>query len=179
MQRRRIPPEPIITPEGALIELTKGQYALIDEADIDIVQQYIWSIQEKKHLKYAVTTIKGTARKQMFMHRYLLDFPEGDVDHINHNGLDNRRINLRIVDDRKNQANQQVFKRGASDFKGVCRASTKSVRWQASIIHDGQYHYLGIYKTEEEAAIAYDNAAFNLRGEYACLNFPRKAVMGK
>lgn len=99
------------------------------------------------------------------------------VDHINHNGLDNRRENLRIVTHSQNMQNSRTKARGgkASIYKGV--TLTRSGRWLTyigSARGKVKREYLGRYDTEEEAALAYDKKAKELFGEYANLNFPEE-----
>lgn len=119
------------------------------------------------------------------MHRLILNPPEGFLcDHINHNGLDNRRENLRIVTPCENTRNQlkQNKRRNTSSYsqyKGVTRhgnyftTKTCSYPWAAQINSATLGHmYLGSFATEEEAAVAYDKKAREWFGEYACCNFP-------
>lgn len=171
--RRRTPPRPIIRSDHALIELTQGEYAIVDLEDVDLINQHIWCTQIKNHLKYAVTARKNDDGRNtmMFMHQFLLGFPGVGIDHRNHNGLDNRRQNLRPATDKQNQANQQPRKGKTSRYKGVCRHATSSSSWVASISVNGKATYLGAYPTEEEAALAYNEAAIKFRGsEYTYLN---------
>jgi len=95
------------------------------------------------------------------------------VDHINHNGLDNRRENLRIATPSQNHGNIKK-QRGVytSIYKGVCFESRYKLKWLASIKVGGVQMYIGRYPTEEEAARAYDKKAKELFGEFAYLNFP-------
>jgi len=105
------------------------------------------------------------------MHRLIMGNPQGmEVDHINGNGLDNRRCNLRVVTTSQNQANQHA-RRGRSSFKGVFKQRS---RWRARIHVQQKGINLGSFLTEEEAARAYDAAALHYFGEHACLNFPRQ-----
>jgi len=93
------------------------------------------------------------------------------IDHINGDGLDNRRENLRIVSPRQNQANSRKHVLGQSRYKGVawCQGAHK---WRAYISPDRQQIHLGLYDTEIEAAAAYDTRAREIFGEHACLNNP-------
>ena len=103
------------------------------------------------------------------MHRVILNAPPGrEVDHINRNGLDNRRSNLRLATHAQNEANKPP--RG--EYKGAywCK---KSGRWRASIRVDGRLRHMGRFATREEAARVYDDAALEAFGEFAYLNFPR------
>ena len=108
------------------------------------------------------------------MHREIMDAPAGlYVDHINRNGLDNRRPNLRIVTPQQNSWNTRLgIGRGRSKYKGV--SQDKDVRkWRASICIDKKLKHLGYFTDEKQAAEAYDKAAKKHRGEYAFLNFDK------
>lgn len=106
------------------------------------------------------------------MHRFIMGLETpGFVDHINHDKLDNRRENLRIANHSTNQANS-IMRGGTSQYKGVMRL--KRVRtgntWRARIKVAGVNIYLGYYKTEREAALAYNRAAVKHFRKYALLN---------
>jgi hypothetical protein len=90
------------------------------------------------------------------------------VDHIDGNGLNNRRCNLRICTRRQNAANVGP-RGGASEFVGVYRQRDK---WGAQIVWRGKKYTLGSYDTQVEAAKVRDRKAFELHGEFAYLNFP-------
>ena len=103
------------------------------------------------------------------------------VDHINHNGLDNRRENLRVATQSQNSANGQKAKtwRGrpvSSAYKGVCKINNEGKwnhgKWHCSIKENGKKLFMGYFDNEEEAARTYDAKAKELHGEYAYLNFP-------
>ncbi len=143
-----------------------GNYFLIDKADYDFVSQYTWH-QGKRG--YPITmSIKRTA---LTLHRLLLDFPVGDVDHISGDKLDNRRTNLRICTHQQNMFNQKTRNTNTSGYTGVSflRCAKK---YEAYIHCDGKKHYLGLHASAEKAAQARDQAALKLFGEYAKLNSP-------
>lgn len=162
------------------IFLTQGKVALIDDADFSVVGRYKWSAEKSKSTFYAVAKVKvsGGTRK-MRMHRFLL-MPEAGmlVDHRDRNGLNNQRHNLRICNSRQNNADRGAS--GASSYKGVCattiRRKNKSgeikeyAYWQASIQVDGKSKIVGRFRTEKEAAAAYNVAATRIYGEFANLN---------
>lgn len=169
-------PSDAITVEGdiAYVQLTRGKVAIIDAADVPKVAQVYWSAYCTHHLWYA------NNRRLGGMHRIVLGLDKGDpriVDHINGNGLDNRKPNLRLCDTRRNMQNS--LKRRVTDsgrvaksaFKGVTRTKGRSV-WRAKISPNGKRIDLGQYPTEVEAARAYDAAARKYFGEFARLNFP-------
>jgi hypothetical protein len=96
------------------------------------------------------------------------------VDHINGNGLDNRKSNLRICTHQQNCENSRKRKKSFSKYKGVYW-SKNAKKWVAQITIDGKSKHLGYFELEEDAAAAYDKAAVKYFGEFACLNFRRKA----
>lgn len=100
--------------------------------------------------------------------------PEGyAVDHIDHDPLNNRRCNLRVCTQEQNLANRGP-KGGSSRFVGVSRCRKK---WRAGIFRHGEYHYLGLFDDEAEAAKARDRLAVELHGPYAHLNFPEDWIL--
>lgn len=108
------------------------------------------------------------------MHRIIMNLFDRNlfIDHINHNGLDNRKCNLRIVTNRQNHMNSRSFK-GTSKYKGIYwhKATTK---WCSRIMFMREIIYLGEFNNEEEAAKMYDKKAIELFGNFAKLNFTRK-----
>jgi hypothetical protein len=100
------------------------------------------------------------------MHKLLTGWPQ--TDHVDHNGLNNQRYNLRPATDSQNRANQRPSRPRISAFKGV---TPRYGRWAAQIKVGGRHVSLGVYGTEAEAALAYDAAARHYFGEYACPNF--------
>ena len=106
----------------------------------------------------------------IYMHRVVTGLERGDkrvVDHINHDRLDNRNENLRICTAAENLRNQTSKKR----YKGVFLLQGKrKKKWQSIIIFNRERHYLGTFATEAEAAAAYNAAAVEFFGEFACLN---------
>jgi hypothetical protein len=108
------------------------------------------------------------------MHRVLLNAPASlHVDHVNGNGLDNQRSNIRLATPGENQHNGRLRKNNSSGFKGVSWV-TRDKRWQVSIWLGGKQRALGRFQNLEDAARAYDNAARELFGEFARLNFPEE-----
>lgn len=157
-----------------------GRVALIDADDYDLVSPYRWRVREKMRPEghtwgpYAVTMMpaKFPGSTNYGMHSLITGWPL--VDHVNGNGLDNRRENLRQATIAQNRHNSRPQAGSSSRFKGVCW--DRGVRkWRAAIKVDGKQRYLGIYTSEEDAARAYDAAAREAFGEYAYLNFPAVA----
>ncbi len=106
------------------------------------------------------------------MHRLIMNTPPDLVcDHINHNGLDNRKANLRNCTIKQNNANARPAKWTSSKYKGVSYIKRKK-KWAVYIKKDGRQFNLGCFADEAEAAKAYDASAKKLHGEFAHLNFP-------
>jgi hypothetical protein len=158
------------------ISLSKGKFALIDDEDFERVSQFKWTLQTGRTTYYAARNDTSSGkRKYIYLHRFILDLTDRKlmVDHINGNGLDNRRENLRVCTNGQNQRNKSKASHSTQLYKGVRRRRTLQNRYEARIRVDGQDIYLGRYDTPEEAAIAYDNSAIKYFGEFAKLNFER------
>jgi hypothetical protein len=154
----------------AAVELTQGYVALIDDADLPLVMAAgSWCVSRCSATNvYARTSLGG---QMVSLHTYLTGWPR--VDHINGDGLDNRRANLRPVSARQNAQNVRTQASSTSGFKGVNHYK-RTGRWRAHITVGGVHRHLGYFDTPEEAALAYDRAALEHFGEYARLNFPER-----
>jgi hypothetical protein len=152
------------------IQLTQGRVALVDDEDFDELTKLSWCLSSRSRPPYATTNIKISGKyRTVDMHRYLLNPPRGvEVDHINGNGLDNRRSNLRICTHAQNTRNKRSTPR--SGFKGVSLGSGCKKSWTARIRADGIDLYLGSFPDPVLAASAYNKAALKYYGEFACLN---------
>lgn len=153
------------------IRVYRDEVALVDAADADRVLAYRWTLHTARSGIY----VKEVGHGGRFLHRFVLELPPWResaevVDHINHNGLDNRRANLRAVKNSFNLANSQGRRTAVhSLFKGVTYDISRS-KWVAQIGVDGKHRGLGRFETEREAALAYNAAAFAAWGESAHLN---------
>lgn len=145
--------------------LTRGRVAIVDDADYEWLSQWKWSYHKAGHA-IRCKRVGGKAT-QRIMHREILGFPSGIVDHINGDRLDNRRENLRVTDAKGNAWNRgkQI---SSSQYKGV---RPRYGKWLAQIQANGRKVHIGMFETEQEAALAYDSFARTLHGEYARVNF--------
>jgi hypothetical protein len=150
------------------IRLTQGQVALVDDEDFEWLNQWKWYAHFDGQRWYAR---RREGSIGITMHRVILElqFKDGiQVDHINHNGLDNRRRNLRVCTPAQNQHNcRKLDSRCPSRHKGV---TCYKGRWMARIVKDYKTYHLGRFDTEKEAAQAYNTKALEFYGEWAYLN---------
>lgn len=153
--------------------LSQNKYMLVDDEDYPLINRFKWYAIRRSHIFYAETSIQANKHKQKILaHRLLLGLRPGDrreVDHINHDGLDNRQQNLRIADRQKNCRNMRPYKNTTSKYKGVAWDKCRN-KWRAYSKIDGQQRHLGRFDREIDAAIAYNNFANRYFGEYAMLN---------
>lgn len=153
------------------IPLTQGKYAIVDDDDYEELKQYKWYAHKKSGKYYAARNIKQNDQfKKVFMHRVIMGvLPNIHIDHINGNGLDNRKCNLRICDASQNAANQKPQVNKSSKYKGV-RWYSPLKKWRAQIWHNNKSIHLGYYQDEAKAAQAYNKKAAELFGKFARLN---------
>jgi hypothetical protein len=157
------------------IPLTQGKYTIVDPEDFERLNKHKWHAVKSGNTFYAIRCV-GPAKKTTYirMHREIIR-PPGHlvVDHINHNGLDNRKANIRPATRSQNNFNRLIIKRenSSSKYKGVAWKKDKK-KWRARIHFNGEYKFLGYFKEEIHAAKAYDKAAKKYQKEFAVLNFP-------
>ncbi|QDX93603.1 hypothetical protein EEL30_15635 [Brevibacillus laterosporus] len=153
------------------IPLTKGEVAIVDDLDYELLSRYKWHYVSSGYAGRSIHHRDTIARSFVLMHRKIVGAPVGKVvDHINGNKLDNRRSNLRIVDQTKNQANrQQLNRNNKSGFRGVSWSKAAG-KWESSVMFLGKKIYLGIYESPVDAAVAYNTKASELFGDCAQLN---------
>lgn len=151
------------------IPLTRGRFALVDADDYPALARYEWFAEGSGRHLYAVRKHKG---KSVKMHRQILDAPPNLlVDHIDHDGLNNRRANLRLATFTQNCRNQKKSAKATSRYKGVYWHKHQK-KWTAQITAAGKSRHLGYFTNETDAARAYDTAAKKLHKAFAALNFP-------
>ena len=171
------------------IKLTQGKEAIVDDEDYDRLNEHKWCANREYYMNkdkfYVVRRAPRDSNefgKQIRMHRVITNAPKGmQVDHINGNPLDNRKDNLRVCTQQENCMNRRHRTDNKSGYKGVCYVKKPkdminelSKPWHAQLKFNQKHIRLGMYKTKEEAARAYDKKAIELFGEFAHLNFPEE-----
>jgi hypothetical protein len=147
------------------VQLTQGCYAIVDDEDYERISLFNWYAEKSRKKIYAV---RKSGNKTIRMHRFIMEPPTGyAVDHINGNGLDNRKINLRICKQTQNCQNRKPNRNSFSKYKGVSYFCKK---WVSMIRINGKLKYLGRHETEIEAAVAYNEKAKEYHGEFAHIN---------
>lgn len=168
-------------PRGIVeLPLSRGLVAIVDADDPLEPWSWKWYAHSGGHcIFYAARRAYSDGKGALiYLHRFLLDAPEGlQVDHVNHNGLDNRRANLRLATPSRNTQNQSgLLSTNTSGYRGVFRYKLVG-RWRAGIRLDGSTRHLGYFDTPEEAARTFDRAAVEMFGEFAgYLNFPDELI---
>jgi hypothetical protein len=147
-----------------------GRAVSVDDADFDELSRWKWTAYRARHTWYVMRNVRGVA---VSMHRLLTGAVDGQmVDHIDGDGLNNQRANLRLVTNAENQQNRKALTTNTSGARGVswdkrCR------RWRAAIKHQRKTLFLGRFDTKEQASAAYETKARELftarepRGEHA------------
>lgn len=160
------------------IPLTQGKFAFVDDEEYKRLSRYKWSAHKSGNMYYATCTVylgggrKHGKFKHIKMHRLIMNPPtDMQIDHINCDGLDNRKVNLRICTLSENIRNSKSRK-GTSRFKGVYWIPSRR-KWRGGITFEGKKICLPRFKSEIEAAKAYDRVAIRYFGEFAYTNFPR------
>jgi hypothetical protein len=154
--------------EFRCIKLTKGKYAIVSLEDFDQLNRNKWSVKISGSNSYAFRMENG---KAVYMHNQVAQPPPDKiVDHDDHNGLNNSRINLRLATLSQNNCNRRKKTGCSSRYKGVCRK--KNDKWRARITSSKKRILLGDFDNEIDAAKAYDQAARLYHDKFAVLNFP-------
>ncbi len=144
------------------IALTKGMFAIVDESDYEFINQFKWLLCQTYAARYSYE--KGN-RKWIFMHKLIVNAPEGmEVDHINHDRLDNRRSNLRVATHQQNSFNHPGY-----GHRGVTKVINRPLKkpYCVRLMISGKNLYLGYYGTMKEARSAWKQAALKYYGKFA------------
>ena len=144
---------------------------MVSNKDYAELSKHKWCASKLSYGGFAAT--RDVSGKTVFMHRVVMNAPkELEVDHKNHDTLDNRPANLRLCTSSQNQRNM-ISKTGSSRYKGVCWYKRDKI-WQVQIKINGKMKYLGRFESEIEAAEAYNKKAVELFGDFAYTNFREK-----
>lgn len=150
-----------------LIPLTQGKFAKVDDEDYEWLMQWKWHFNNRYAMRWQ-------NYKKLRMHREIMKVSDDlEIDHIDNDGLNNCKNNLRICTTAQNSRNRVRAINNTSGYKGVTWHK-RGKKWQAYIKLNGKSIYIGFYNTAEEAADAYDFMAKQYYGEYANLNFQKE-----
>jgi len=154
------------------IPLTQGKVALVDDEDYEYLNQWKWRAHKNGNTYYAIRTACKSKEQTIYMHRVILNASNGvDVDHINSNGIDNQKLNLRLCSRSENIKYQRLSCNNTTGFKGVSFNKQKCGKpYRARISLNNKNIFLGYYSTAKEAAQVYDKAALKYHGKFALTN---------
>lgn len=161
------------------ISVSKGRFtAFVDAADAAEVNAYQWWVMERGRTQYAQSSMRDANGRRyiVYMHRLVMGAsPDQCVDHVDGDGLNNCRSNLRLATLEQNSANNRKHRIGLSRFKGVSinGAGRYFAQIKCSLFNDSTWQ-IGVFDTEQDAAVAYDAVARLIYGDFARVNFPRK-----
>lgn len=153
------------------IQLTQGYVALVDDADYDFLMQWKWHANRNKNKVYAMRAIHKDGKTKLYgMHRQILGLTDPSIcgDHLDGDGLNNQRHNLRACTSQENVRNSKS-RGGTSRYKGVSWYPRRN-KWVAYITGGGKRKTIGYFGSEQEAAMAYNKYAPVYHGEFAALN---------
>ena len=148
------------------IQLSQNKLAIVDDEDYDYLNQFTWYAVKYKYTYYSVKC-NYKYKKNDYMHRIIMNCPDGKfIDHINHNGIDNRKENLRICTEKENQGNRKLNKNNTSGFRGVFKDKCSN-KWRARIrLGKNIRKHLGYFTNINDAKKAYDKAAKKHFGKF-------------
>jgi hypothetical protein len=162
------------------VQLTQGYVALVDDEDFERVSKFSWYAQVQRFKDKRVRNVYAQKKEKLLsgarttksMHAFIVNNPDltAEVDHEDHNGLNNQKHNLRKATKADNQHNTRKRINNTSGYKGAYWNKKDKV-WRAMIGINSKLTHLGSYATSEQAARAYDEAALRLFGEFANTNF--------
>lgn len=169
-----------IGPSIAYVPLTQGKFSLIDRDNARWLGKVLWCAIYNPDSSSGFYTFRRCRKGDVYgptIHGAVLPLTDGRTpDHINGDGLDNRRCNLRPASQHQQTMNTSRYRNNRSGFKGVRSPSGKIKKYIARIRYNGELIYLGYIEHAEDAARAYDRAAKYYFGEYAKLNFPHEST---
>jgi AP2 domain/HNH endonuclease len=174
---RKLRPQPPAPPDNdsRYIPLTQGKFALVDLADYEWLNQWNWFAKPQPFPQtgwYAARNTGKRGARTIRMHQLIMGNVGGiDVDHIDGDGFNNRRKNLRLATRQQNGSNRKLGKNNTSGIKGVVWYA-KTGKWRAKIGINRRTIHIGFFSSKELAAKAYDDAAMKHFGAYARPNKP-------
>lgn len=146
------------------IKLTQNKYALVDDSDFENLNKFKWSATQPVNVFYAVRRV---GKKLVYMHRVINKTPINlSTDHIDGNGLNNQRINLRVCSQAQNCHNGPRYKNNSSGYKGVCWHKDAK-KWMAYIRNGGKLLNLGLFTSKLKAFKAYCEASIKYHKEFS------------
>lgn len=151
------------------IKLTQNKVAMVDDDDFEYLNQFKWTYYKSGH-GYAGR--RGKNNESILMHRDIMNVLNKNntlIDHIDGNGLNNQKSNLRLANKSQNAFNRKKTSKNTSGYKGVTWSKYAN-SWFVSITVNKRKIYLGNFKVIEDAAKAYNEAALKYHGEFAHLN---------
>jgi hypothetical protein len=166
------------------IPLSQGQYTLVDDGDFEWLSKRKWYASKDYNTFYALREVqKNYKSKNLLMHREIMKAPKGmQVDHIDGNGLNNQKSNLRLCTPAQNQRNRRLNKNNTSGYRGVCWFKDHA-KWSAYFYirrpddpKRSKRIHIGFFDDPIEAAHAFDKAVIEQFDEFAKTNFPRSAA---
>jgi hypothetical protein len=148
--------------------------AIIDDEDAGLLERYYFYPLKTDHSGPYVRVLprRGVVRNTWggYLHRIIMQAPKGiQIDHVNNDGLDNRRANLRLATGSQNRGNIGLIRTNRSGYKGVFKEG-RGGKWRAAICHHGRIRRIGDFDDPREAAKAYDRAAIEQWGPFAVTN---------
>lgn len=151
------------------IALTKNQFSVVDAEDYECINAFAWQAKWDAHTKQfraeRSIRLESGKRRSLGMHRQIMGDPEGLlVDHMNHNTLDNRKINLRTCTQSQNSMNRRVRSHNKLGLKGVSKMGN---RYSAHVTTNGKKTYLGCFKSPELAYAEHIRASKQVHGEFS------------
>lgn len=139
------------------LRIGRSHFVLIDNSDFERLSQYKWAMYQGYAAREMVVSVNPRVRKIIKMHREILGFPDFDIDHINRNKLDNRKLNLRKTNKSANGHNRGAQINSKTKIKGVC-FDTRTNKWRAYLTINKKQVYSHLFKDQQQATLARQQA---------------------
>lgn len=152
------------------ILLTQEKVALVDDEDFEYLSKFVWYAMKNGNTFYAVRNSKCTNGKRTTICMHCEIMGSIGIDHIDHDGINNQKLNLRVCTHSNNLMNRRKWGNTSSKFKGV-NFDKRSGKWRVQIMANWKRTCIGYFTSEDDAARAFDAKAKELHGEFAYLNF--------